>query len=662
MFRTAVFALVLVTSVAQAQENKAFDAAAAFGARPSASGMSLSPDGQSVAFIRPDTGPGTILTTVNLNKTGDSRAALYTNGKPDRLGDCRWLSDQRLVCILSRVINDGKFLTPISRWIAVDREGSNFRMLSNNANENTVGYLLHAGEIIDWLPDEAGSVLISREYSPDAHVGSTIGSVQSGIGVDRIDTRTGQTRQVEAPDESVKAYIADGRGNVRVMALEPKRTVNGEDTGIFEYRYRKTDSREWLKLSDYNSRDGSGFKPIAVDHDLNVVYGFRRNEGRMALFSIKLDGSMTESVVYARPDSDVDDNDIIRIGRRNRVVGAYSLGSERTEVFIDPDIEKVSNSLQRALPGHPGVSIEDASVSEQKLLIFAIGNDMPGHYYLYDRSLHQLRPLLAARSELEGVALGTSRFVQYAAKDGTTLSAYLTVPPGTEHASGLPAIVLPNDGGTGRDESGFDWLAQYYAARGYAVLEPNFRGATHSAQRWLERNGYKSWRIAVGDVLDSGHWLVSQGIANPNRLVAVGWSYGGYLALQSAVVEPGLFKAIVGIAPTTDLESLKESWRGWTNFDEVSSYVGTGPHVREGSPARNADKIKVPVILFHGMVDREISYRQSQLMASSLASAGVKHELVTYDGLDRYLEDSTARTDLLRRSDAFLRQAIGLAP
>ena len=132
MLRTTVFALLLMAAVARAEENKPFDAAAAFGARPSATGMSLSPDGQSVAFIRPDAGPGTILTTIDLSKTDDSRVALYTNGKPDRLSDCHWVSDQRLVCTLLRNVKDRALLIPVSRWIAVDREGGNFRMLSND--------------------------------------------------------------------------------------------------------------------------------------------------------------------------------------------------------------------------------------------------------------------------------------------------------------------------------------------------------------------------------------------------------------------------------------------------------------------------------------------------------------------------------------------------
>ena len=105
---------------------------------------------------------------------------------------------------------------------------------------------------------------------------------------------------------------------------------------------------------------------------------------------------------------------------------------------------------------------------------------------------------------------------------------------------------------------GFNWLVQFYAARGFAVLQPNFRGSAGYGDAWLVNNGFKSWPIAIGDVLAAGHWLVSQGIADPAKIAIVGWSYGGYAALQSAVVEPGFFKAVVAIAPVTDLAALKE--------------------------------------------------------------------------------------------------------
>jgi dipeptidyl aminopeptidase/acylaminoacyl peptidase len=279
---------------------------------------------------------------------------------------------------------------------------------------------------------------------------------------------------------------------------------------------------------------------------------------------------------------------------------------------------------------------------------------------LFDRKARQLEAFLVVRNELEGVKLATVKPVTYPAADGTLVPGYLTLPPGVESATGLPAIVLPHGGPGARDEWGFDWLSQYYASRGFAVLQPNFRGSAGYGDAWFQQNGFRSWRIAIGDVLDAGRWLISQGIADPAKLGIVGWSYGGYAALQSAVTDSSVFKAVVAIAPVTDLQALKDGHRDWSDYYLINDYVGDGPHVRAGSPADNADKIKVPVLLFHGVLDRNVPIDQSRRMAASLESAHVSHELVTWDDLDHYLEDSAARAEMLRKSDAFLRQSMGM--
>jgi dipeptidyl aminopeptidase/acylaminoacyl peptidase len=115
----------------------------------------------------------------------------------------------------------------------------------------------------------------------------------------------------------------------------------------------------------------------------------------------------------------------------------------------------------------------------------------------------------------------------------------------------------------------------------------------------------------------------------------------------------------VAIAPVTDLAQFKDDHRGWTDYSLVSEFIGDGPHVREGSPAQQATRIQVPVLLFHGTLDSNVLVEQSRRMDGRLKSAGVPHELVIFDDLDHYLEDSAARTEMLRRSDAFLRKAFG---
>ncbi len=249
----------------------------------------------------------------------------------------------------------------------------------------------------------------------------------------------------------------------------------------------------------------------------------------------------------------------------------------------------------------------------------------------------------------------------YKATDGTAIPAYLTLPPGVTSAKGLPAIVMPHGGPEARDEWGFDWMAQFYAQRGFAVLQPNFRGSAGYGEAWMQNeNGFKAWKVAIGDVSDAGRWLVSQGIADPNKLAVVGWSYGGYAALQVAATSPDVFKAVVAIAPVADLDLLRNDARHFTNFKMVSDFIGHGANVDEGSPTKQAGNIVAPVMLVHGTIDEQVDEKQSELMQNALQHAGRPPVFLKFDGLGHSLSDSAARIKLLSESDAFLRKSLGM--
>jgi dipeptidyl aminopeptidase/acylaminoacyl peptidase len=392
-----------------------------------------------------------------------------------------------------------------------------------------------------------------------------------------------------------------------------------------------------------------------VDPQLNAVYALEKINGRQALYRVALDGSMRKDLVFAHPEVDVDG--LVRIGRSQRPVGASYATEHRRAVYFDDELKRLGQSLSKALPRLPLIRFIDSSVDERKLLIWAGSDTDPGRYYVYDKPTRNLSEIMLSRPQLEGLKLAPVKAVTYRAADGTTIPAYLTLPPGSS-GNGLPAIVMPHGGPSARDEWGFDWLAQFYANRGFAVLQPNFRGSAGFGDEWYKRNGFQSWHTAVGDVVDSGRWLVSEGVADPSKLAIVGWSYGGYAALQSNVVEPNLFKAVVAIAPVTDLNLLKEQYRNWTSFALARDFIGSGPHIRDGSPAQNAGRIKAPVLMFHGDLDRNVEVSASKLMEQRLRHSRKQVELVVYPGLDHYLDDSQARSDVLRRSDQFLRSAL----
>ena len=373
----------------------------------------------------------------------------------------------------------------------------------------------------------------------------------------------------------------------------------------------------------------TGFNPYAVDPDKNVAYGFEPIGGRQALVSVELSGNGQHSTLVSNPRVDVDG--LITIGRNRRVVGASFETESRDNVYFDPAIKATTSALSRALGGKTAWAT-DSSSDETKLLIWSGSDVDPGQYYLFDKTAKKLAPISPDRPQLSGMKLSPVRSISYAASDGTMIPAYLTLPVGS-NGKNLPAIVLPHGGPEARDYYGFDWLSQYYAARGFAVIQPNFRGSAGYGADWLMINGWRSWRTSVGDVVDAGRYLVAQGIADPAKLTIMGWSYGGYAALQANVLSPGLFKAVVAVAPVTDMAALVAVRREFGDYYLTKDYIGTGPHVQQGSPAQNAAAFQAPVLMFHGTMDSNVRIEQSKLMDKKLHDAGKRSELVIFEGL-----------------------------
>ncbi|HEX6374936.1 MAG TPA: S9 family peptidase [Allosphingosinicella sp.] len=634
------------------------DAPAAFGAREGVLDIALSPSGDKIAFIAPGPGKATLLFTGSTAGGQAPRQTLSADGKPERLIECDWVSEKRLVCTVFFTV---KTMVPgqpagVTRVLAIDEDGRNLKLLSRRSTSDDEYAVLGGGEVIDWLPGTEGAVLMGRNYVPQSRIGSNLQDRREGYGVDRIDTLSLSARTVESPKPNATDFISDGRGNVRIMAVKDVAGATGYDSGRIAYYYRARDGGDWKPLATYNLLTEQGFFPIGVDPALDVAYGYRKGDGgRLTLYSLALDGTKQEKQVFAHPQVDV--GRVVRLGRAQRIVGVTYATEKREAVYFDQPLAALGRSLSKALPGLPLIRFVDASADESKLLLWAGSDTDPGRYFLFDKATKRLNELMLARPDLEGVALATMRAITYKAADGTEVPAYLTLPAGGAGRN-LPAIVMPHGGPDSRDEWGFDWLVQFFASRGFAVLQPNYRGSAGYGDAWYQRNGFQSWRTAIGDVNDAGRWLVAQGIADPGKLAIVGWSYGGYAALQANVLDPDLFKAAVAIAPVTDLAVHVEDSKYWTHHRIIRDMIGSGPHVREGSPAENAGRIKAPVLLFHGDMDLHVAVRQSRIMHDKLKDAGVRSDLIVYDDLDHQLDDNNARTDMLRRTDAFLRGAL----
>ncbi len=662
----ATFSLcaALLPAGVSAQTLSAQEAAELFGARANDRHVSLSPDGTKFSYIAPLGAEGEILYSVDLTaETPVPKRVIALNQQRSNLDFCEWATNTRFVCRTSftRNLASNDAIVGLSRIFAVDEDGSNVEQLTQTDNAKTLYTAFSGGSVVALdVAGEQDKILMTQDWFPEDGRNTRIANKEWGRGVVEIDINSAKRSKVESPDDNTMWYMADDTGAVRLKGVT-RSDAGNRDTGNRAYFYREKGSSRWQELSraEFGLQNlEEGFTPSAIDSASDSVYGFMRNpEGFLALYRLPLDGSDQFEEVVSRDDVDVDG--LIRLGRKDRVVGASYATEVREAVYFDPELKTLADGLNKALPGNPLIGIRAANADESRLLISASSDTDPGILYLYDKQTRQLNELMPLRDGFAGRQLGTMKPITYSASDGTSIPGYLTLPPGKENARGLPAIVMPHGGPSSRDEWGFDWLVQFFATRGYAVLQPNFRGSAGYGEAWFGENGYRAWRTAIGDVNDAGRWLIGEGVADPSKLAIVGWSYGGYAALQSQILDNSLYKAIAAIAPVTEFRMMREDRRNYWDYRLRSEFMGEGEHLVTGSPARNADQFASPVLLFHGDADQNVDVTQSREMERELRKAGKSVKYVEFEDIAHGIDNSVYRAQMLSEIDSFLRTNLG---
>lgn len=658
-FGPAVCALVgaLGLSVPVAASDAGEDAKR-FGARASVLNISLSPDGTKLAWIAPGPGHTEQLVVIDMEDNKGITPISANSAIHADLSRCDWATNERLVCEIYGMGKRGDgILLPFTRMFAIGEDGSDVTSLTERRTSRSLGFNQDGGEIVALdVEGEKGRLLMTRNYIPEETIGTRMASSKEGLGVDQINVNNGKRRIELQPDIDASYFLADDKGNIRLKARIPS-DGSGYLKDKLIYLVRDAGEKDWQRLANITlNGEEIEFTPAAVDAGANALFAYTQINGYSALIAIPLDGGTAAKVIASRDDVDVDG--LVRIGRQRRVVGVSYATEKRAVEYFDEELAGLAKALGQALPNKPLINFAGASADESKLVIVASSDTDPGTVYLFDKGSKQLEVLLAMRDTLVDRPMGTMKPVTYPAADGTQIPGFLTLPAGSE-GKNLPAVVLPHGGPAARDYWGFDWIVQFLTARGYGVLQPNYRGSAGYGEAWFGRNGYQAWDVAIGDVNDAGKWLVSEGIADPDKLAIVGWSYGGYAALQSQVVEPDLYKAVVAIAPVTDLEYLRQDARAYTNFRFRDEQLGRGPHIAAGSPRKHADRFVAPVALFHGTLDINVDVRHSQGMEDALKDAGKQVSYTEFDDLRHGLRDSDARTQMLASIDQFLSENLG---
>jgi dipeptidyl aminopeptidase/acylaminoacyl peptidase len=267
-----------------------------------------------------------------------------------------------------------------------------------------------------------------------------------------------------------------------------------------------------------------------------------------------------------------------------------------------------------------------------------------------DREARRLDPLFSAYPDLENVRLDPMKAVEYTARDGLVIPAYLTTPVGGGRGP-FPSVILPHGGPWARDVWGWDAEVQFLASLGFAVLQPNFRGSDGYGREFLER-GYGRWgREMQDDVTDAARWLVEQGIADPARIGIYGSSYGGFAALLALAREPDLFRAGASFAGVTDLPTLLADDDWYLNAREVAI-----------SPVELAGEIRAPVLVAHGTEDWNIHVKQAEAMIDALEENGTPVLPLVYSGEVHGFIDERNAIDFYAQLGSFFRRHLAGVP
>jgi len=624
----------------------------AFGRIPAISNVALSPNGKLIAW-EDNTDSQTFIVIHDLEKAQVRNRVPIDPGV--KLGSIDW-HDNSVVLINLSVTHRRKAnrieTAEFFRTLAVDLDTRKSKMLLMTDFERSH---VTSARLMASSTSQPGMVVMAswdyldslRRQTWDTRIATKRSEEGWVYSIFNVDARSGKGDVVHYGTEFTYDWVLDAAGVPVARAdWEPE-------------------TRRWTLLA----RNGAGWRVI---HELKeeelVIQGFaeegravlaigRNGDTRDKLWSIPLDGSGAK-VLVEHPTADVAATIPDPLTRAVAAVRFAGL-SAGDRVWLDKKAKARDSALRRSFPGSD-IAIVGRSRDNQRLVASVESPTHPMVYYLVDFTSGAATVVGEAYPALNKVQLGELRSAPYKARDGYEIPAYLTIPPGVGEKN-LPLVVLPHGGPESHDTWEFDWLAQFLASRGYAVLQPQFRGSTGYGEAHRKAGEGQWGGLSQDDITDGARALIASGFADPKRVCIVGGSYGGYAALAGVAFTPDLYACAASVNGVTDLPQYI-GYVETTYGEESNLYVAvrrTLGHAAdkrnlERSPARYAAGVKVPVLLLHGADDTVVPIVHSQIMNDALTRLNRPVKFVKLSGEDHWLSGSETRLRVLTELESFL--------
>jgi dipeptidyl aminopeptidase/acylaminoacyl peptidase len=641
-WRLTALCLLVLAFVAPGVTTAAPPPLSVYGNLPSFEMAALSPSGDRVALVGVVAGVRRLLVVDK-----DNKALLASNLGDQKVASIDWAGEDKVLVRIFETVDLGIGFTAkkaeLSSMMVVPVDGQKPWVVFEGNNYVAGGVLQYAGVLERegrWFGYFAG---ITLEAGGAGGVTLEPMMKSSAPELYEVDLQTRKTKRVAKRGElrSSRNWLVGAAGEL--VAFSDFYSWNGN--------WRIMDRNGRTLVSGTKPQGGIGLVSLGRTRGTILYWDQDEGTGKEQWYELPLTGGRPvellagESVLAIRTDR-----------RTRQLIGFVRDGDVPSDQFFDPRRNKIMAATRRAFPGL-NVRLIDSSDSFERLLIRTDGVGDPGTWWLVDIKTGKATDL-GVSYPIGSSDVGPMRMFRYKAGDGLGLEGVLTLPPRRD-AKKLPVVVLPHGGPWARDYAGFDWIAQAFASRGYAVFQPNFRGSTGYGPAF-ETAGDGEWgRKMQTDISDGLAELVRQGIVDGDRACIMGASYGGYAALAGVTLQQGIYRCAVSVAGVSDVERLYSTWMRETNRDQTTrrwanQAIGKGRDLRSVSPIRFADRVTAPVLLIHGTNDTVVLPEQSSNMANALRKAGKEAELLTLDKADHWLLNGETRLAMLEAAYKFI--------
>lgn len=647
-FWAAAFAAALSYACAANAEPAAL---AAYGNLPSLSHVQLSPDGKSLAYVKSD--PSRRFVVVMNLDTRKITGAI--NIGPQKLRDLLWADNDHLVItVSSRQHVDGLLGNWHEYWQAMwyDVDTKSQHDFFNNVKTEDGHALEHA------IMNVIDGPLQPRVVNGHTYVffeGVFFQGENGRTGLFREDLTDGTcvmyAKLEDTYNPNTYDWLIDANGNiVAAQAYDAKtkawtlQVYHGDKASMALSTPVNIDTPDTLGLS----RDGTAVViSLPQPHKDDKYEQVSLKDGSVSPWS---DAGQTDGFPLVDP-------------RTGRIIGRSSSKDKNGAVYFDPKTALMWQVVETVFKDAADVDFTSWSDDRTRVVVHVYGPRYGDRFFLIDLAAKSAMPI---GNEYDGITdFSPVKWISYKASDGHTIHAYLTLPQNRD-SKNLPLIVMPHGGPFSQDDSGFDWWSQALASRGYAVLQPEFRGSAGFGVDLLTAGFGEFGKKMQTDLSDGVDALATQGTIDPKRVCIVGASYGGYAALAGVTLQNGIYRCAVSVSGISDLSALLESW-GWPNgsLDDTNErywdrFLGvTGPddkRLNAISPIKHVDAVTVPILLIHGSFDTVVDESQSEDMAAALRKAGKTVQFVELENEDHWLSHGKTRLQMLEATVHFLEE------